>query len=421
MKRSDIKRRPLADTVLASLEPEKTEYRESYGVDRLYFVVSANGRKRWEFRYKRADGKWSWHGLGTYPEVSAKRAREKAGEALGLIEGGVDLAQHKTSAKKAAEVATANTFRAHAEAWYQKKEMSGRADSTLGKIRTYLDKDILPALGDLPIATVTRKDCAALQASIEERKAHNVAKKVRGWMQQIFSQAIARGACENNPASELVAIAAPAPATQQYPHLLEHELPDFFAAMATTTSRQIATTAAWMTIWTASRPGMVRHAEWADIDLDAGLWMVSAKKMKMRRDQLVPLPRQLVAMLRELHAFTGRRQYLFPGIGEKNPVISENTINLVFAKVGYKGRLVGHGTRHTASTLLREHEWQKDFVEAQLAHIEAGVSGVYNKALYLPQRRQMMQWYADYLEALTEGITPARTRELAARVNAPVR
>ncbi|WP_371320042.1 tyrosine-type recombinase/integrase [Pseudomonas gingeri] len=257
-----------------------------------------------------------------------------------------------------------------------------------------------------------------MQASIEARKAHNVARKTRGWLREIFSQAVARGLTENNPASELLAIAAEAPPTEQHPHLLEPEIPDFINAMKKTTSRQLARTAAWLTIWTASRPGMVRWAEWSELNLDDALWIVPAKKMKMSRDHVVPLCTQAVAAIQELRLLTGRSRYLFPGTGPKKPIISENTINLVFAKVGYKGRLVGHGTRHTASTLLREHGWTKDHVEAQLAHKEDGMSGVYNKARYLPQRRRMMQWYADYLEALGEGLTPAKIKQFAKKVSA---
>lgn len=405
MKRTDIKRRPLADTVLASLEPEAKEYRETYGVDRIYFVVSPNGRKRWELRYKKASGKWSFMGLGGYPEVSAKKARDKAGQAMVMIDQGVDPVDKKAGDAEQEAKSLHTTFRAAAETWYDKKSKEGLAQGTLGKVRTYLDKDILPALGNKQLDEITRRDCANLQRSFEQRDAHNVAKKARGWLNKIFSFAIASGLTENNPASELLVVAAPAPKTQQYPHLLEPELPEFMRAMRKSTSRLIARTAAWMTLWTASRPGMVRYAEWADIDLDEGLWSISGEKMKMRRDHVVPLCTQLVGALRELHELTGRNKWLFPGIGSTTPVISENTIGKVFASVGYKGRLVGHGTRHTASTLLREHEWNRDFVEAQLAHKEAGVSGVYNKAAYLRQRRKMMQWYADYLDALEQGIT----------------
>ena len=176
-----------------------------------------------------------------------------------------------------------------------------------------------------------------------------------------------------------------------------------------------------MTLWTASRPGMVRHAEWVEIDFDKALWIVPAVKMKMRKAHVVPLPTQLLAALPELHQLTGRGQYLFPGIGTKHPILSENTINLVFSKIGYKGRLVGHGTRHTASTLLREHGWTKDHVEAQLSHVEAGVAGDYNQALYLPHRTAMMQWYANYLDALKVGITPAQISKFEKQVNRRLR
>lgn len=416
MKRADIKRRPLADTVLASLEPEDKEYREAYGIDRMYFVVSPNGRKRWEMRHKKPDGKWSWLGLGGYPEHSAKKAREQVHKLTGLIQKGVDPIQHKHASKKAAQVLEANTFRTAAETWYAKKVADHRSASTLEGMRFALDKDILPALGDIAVTDVTRRDCAHVQEAIEMRGALNIAKKTRGWIKQIFSEAIARGLCENNPASELLVIAAKAPAKKPHPHLLEHELPAFLNALKETTSRLLSRTAAWMTIWTASRPGMVRYAEWHEVDLDKAIWNIPADKMKMSRDHQTPLSNQVIEALRELHRVTGHTPYLFPGIGQ-TPVLSENSINLVFKNIGYRGKLVGHGTRHTASTLLREHNWPKDHVEAQLAHVEDGIAGIYNKARYIPQRAVMMQWYADYLDALAHGLTPELRAAFKARVN----
>ncbi|MFZ2321071.1 MAG: tyrosine-type recombinase/integrase [Pseudomonas sp.] len=402
MKRSEIKRRPLADTVLASLEPDSKVYREHDG-DGLYFRVKPNGAKSWELRFKASSGKWSWLGIGGYPEVSGSLARTKAKSYRDQISDGVDPLEKKRADRIAIEESSTRTFRAAAEGWLQAKVDKGLADSTLSKIRTYLDKDILPALGDKLLDNITRTDCAALQASIEARDAHNVAEKCRTWVNQIFGRAIGLGLTENDPASRLRDIAAPAPKTQQHPHLLEPELPDFLRALKATTSRLPARTAAWLCLWTASRPGMVRLAEWSEFNLDAATWTVPAAKMKTRRDHVIPLPRQAVESLRALHYVTGRSRWAFPGTGPKNPTISENTINKVFAEVGYKGRLVGHGTRHTASTLLRENGWQKDHIEAQLAHKEEGVSGIYNKAQYLEQRTTMMQWYADHLDTLAAG------------------
>ena len=411
MKRQDIKRRPLADTVLASLEPEAKEYRESYGIDRIYFVVNQSGRKRWEWRYKKpASGKWSWLGLGTYPDVSAKGARAKALTFSDMLDRGIDPAAPKQVAP------AAPSFREVAEAWYEKKARDGRAIKTMKSMRYALDNDILPALGATPIDKVTRRQCAELQRSIEDRGAHNTSEKARSWLNQIFGMAIARGLCENNPASNLIDIAEKAPAVEQYPHLMESELPEFMQALRESPSKIMAKVAAWMVLRTASRPGMVRSAEWSEFDLEAKLWAVPAIKMKMSRDHLVPLPDQVIADLLELQRHTGRSRFLFPSEGLKSQVMSDATINKVFAQAGYKRRMTGHGSRHTCKTILSEHGWPDAWSEMQLAHKKVGLRGVYDKAAYLDGRRVMMQWYSDYLDALEAGADAETKTALKARV-----
>jgi integrase len=205
-----------------------------------------------------------------------------------------------------------------------------------------------------------------------------------------------------NPASELRHIAQEGHQEKQYPHLLEDELPAFLKALRRSKSKRVTEIMTWLVLRTACRPGMARKAEWSEFDLDKGLWSIPAGKMKMKRDHVIPLSSQTVADLREQQEISGRGRYVFPGFGSVNPTMSENTINKCLRLIGYGGKLVGHGSRHTASTLLREHGWHKDFVEAQLAHQEKGVAGVYNKAQYLEQRKEMMQWYSDYLDALEQ-------------------
>lgn len=382
----------------------------------LFLWINPSGLKYWHFRYSH-NQKQHRISLGTYPEMSLQLAREHAAEARALVSRGIDPSQKRKQEKLKTIESQSNTFRMTAEEWYQGKIKAGRSASTLSKMRTYLDKDILPVLGDQYLPSISRADCASVQERIENRGALNVSRKVRQWLREIFSFAIAKSRCENNAASELKTIAVPTPEATPYPHLLEPELPGFLKALDRTSSRPITRTAALMTIWTACRPGMVRFAEWTEIDLKNALWTISAKKMKMKRMHVCPLPNQLVEALQELQKITGNHQYLFPGIGTKNPTISENTINLIFQKIGYKGRMVGHGSRHTASTLLREHGWHKDHVEIQLAHKEVGIAGDYNHATYLPQRRAMMQWYVDYLAALKDGTLSERIQELADRVN----
>lgn len=412
MKRSQIKRRPLADTVLEKLEPETSEYREMDSPG-LYFRVKPNGSKSWSLRYKRPNGKWAWKGLGPFPRVSGKAARESAGDLLKLSADGIDLATYQKDPEP--EKKEEPPFRELAEDWYDRRVAEGLAPKTLRLMRDALDKDLLPPLGDIAITEVSRGDCTDAISDIEERGAWHIAKKARGWLNNMYSLAIAQGRCELNPASELRHVARKTPATKHHPHLLEPELPAFMKALETSCSQFTTRVAVRMVLLTASRPGMVRLAEWEEIDLDNALWSVDGIKMKMDRDHLVPLPRQLVSLLESLKELTGMGRYVFPG-KKANPYMSHQTINSSLRAIGYKDKLVGHGARHTASTLLNDHGWRDTYVEMQLAHKVGGVKGVYNKAKYLEQRTAMMQWYADYLDALRDGTAGERKEEFKAAV-----
>ncbi|MGJ8524363.1 Prophage integrase IntS [Halomonadaceae bacterium LMG 33818] len=407
MKRDQIKRRPLADTVINNLEPEEKTYRVLDG-NGLYLRVKPDGKKMWELRYKKPNGKWSWLGLGPLSTNPAKRVREKARDALALDD---PSAYNKVVPEK-----PQHTFRESAEAWLDRKEQIGRSDSSLRQMRIYLNKDILPALGDMDITTITRADCTKVQDRMEARGSLNVAEKVRAWMRQIFSEAVARGIIENNPASELRHIAQIAPQSRQYPHLNESEVGRFMKALDNSTSRIGTVFALKMMMYTAARPGMVRNAEWSEIDLTSACWTIPAEKMKMRRDFVMALSSQVVDILSSMHERTGRGRYVFPGDSSMHPILSGSAMNNAIALIGYKGKLVGHGARHTASTLLREHGWNRDWVEMQLSHKEAGVAGVYNQAEYLDKRRIMMQWYADYIDALKVGISSEIAEKFRQRV-----
>ncbi|MHA7809682.1 MAG: tyrosine-type recombinase/integrase [Marinobacter adhaerens] len=398
MKRSQIKRRPLADTVLDKLEPEAKDYRE-FDSTGLYFRVKSNGSKSWNLRYKRPNGKWAWKGLGSYPKVSGKEARDLAYELLREVNKGIDLRQ------TAQEEKAKPKFKDLAEDWYQRKQDDDLAEKTLKLIRDTLDKDLLPALGERYVDEITRADLTQVHGKIEDRKAFEIAKKTRGWLNQVFKLAVAKGYRDFNPASELGETARKAPPVKHHPFLLEPELPDFLKALDRSNSTFNTRAGLWMLLLTASRPGMVRCAEWREIDLDAATWTISGSKMKTGLDIIITLPKQLIRWLKLLEETTGNGRLLFPGMKDPDQPISHTAFNMALNLIGYKGKLVGHGARHTASTLLREHGWRKDFVEKQLAHVEGGVSGVYNKAEYLSQRREMMQWYADFLDALKVGLT----------------
>ncbi|SFE57274.1 Integrase [Marinobacter sp. DSM 26671] len=416
MKRHEIKRTPLAETVLRSLEPENKLYRIKDGSNQLHFTVAANGSKRWEVRFKRLDGKWSWMGVGGYPAVSAKLARKQADFIQALVSDGKDPREVRRAEAEAKKTLIEHPFSESCEFWYNKKLEEGYAKSTAKQMRGYLDNDILPELGKFPVRQITPKQCADLQHKIELSQSLDKSKKVRQALNQIFRYAIGRGICDNNPASELRYIATRRGSKTPFPHLLEPELPDFLKALECSSARTQTLIATKMTLLTASRPGMVVKAEWTHLNLDQALWVVPDGNMKNRKQHIVPLSTQLVDLLRELKAITGRSRYLFPCIGPKNPTMPTDSINKMLRGIGYKGRLTGHGSRHTASTLLHEHGWYHFHIEAQLSHKMPGVAGVYNQAGYLEARRVMMQWYADYLDALREGLTEDKRADFEQRV-----
>lgn len=352
-------------------------------------------------------------GLGPYPAVSAKSARKESETCRELIASGVDPKAQRAEQKQASQ-RDANTFRLVAKEWFAYKLDRGWAPATAEKCQTYLDKDILPRLGDTSVSLITRYDLNRLMESIEARGAFNVAEKVRQWLRSTFSFAIAKGYLDTNPASELDAVAKKAPQAVHYPYLLEAQLPPFLQLLRQQETQSprtyITVTAGWLVLLTGNRPGVVRYAQWQEFDLDNALWSIPAHKMKMRRPHLVPLSRQLLVMLRDLHDVTGRNPYLFPGRGNygkrDGSVISERTIGNLFNKIGYKNRMTPHGSRHTASTILNEHGWNPRWVDAQLSHKEVSgpkVRGEYNHAIYLEHRQEMMQWYADHLQALELG------------------
>ena len=226
-------------------------------------------------------------------DISGALARKKATELRHSIRNGIDPQTQRRATEADKEAIHARLFSTVAEDWLVHKTQRWLSSGTLNQVRTYLDKDILPILGSKSVDTITRTDCLALQARIESRGAHNIAEKIRSWINQIFGHAIALGLTENDPATRLKAVAARAPATRHQPHLLEPELPDFLKALKSSPSRLTARTAAWLCLWTTSRPGMVRWAEWTEIDLQGAVWTIPASKMKTRRDHVCPLPSRL--------------------------------------------------------------------------------------------------------------------------------
>ncbi|HWG11221.1 MAG TPA: integrase arm-type DNA-binding domain-containing protein [Rhodanobacteraceae bacterium] len=381
--------------------------------DGLRLLVEPSGIGRWQLRFRHGS-KERMVSFGSYPESTLAEAIEKTIEARRLIRTGIDPVEQRRADKEALRQAVANTFGAAAQAWYE-FNLPNWKPATAEKARQYLDKDLLPSLRSRPISVITAPELCMVMAKIEARGALNVAKKTRQWLKSIFRFAMAKGWVVDNPAESLGAIAKAAPATINYAHIEQDELPALIAALDRCTGSTLVKGAIWLSLWSGNRPGITRTLRWSELDLDNALWTIEKDREGMKRGyaHLTPLPRQAVAMLRELHKLSGTFEYVFPGRNDPRTPMSNAAMSVALAKMGFKGRQTVHGFRHLVSTALNERGYQADWVERQLAHGDPDkIRGTYNKAVYLEPRRKMMQAWADYLDTLKQGgnVIPIRKR-----------
>lgn len=392
---------PLKEVEARNAKPADKPYKLADGGG-LYLLVNPNGSKLWRLKYRYA-GKEKLLSFGSYPRVPLREARDKQERAKRALREHVDPSEQRKASKREARNRAANTFEALAEAWHANKRPAW-SQATSDKARLYLDLDLLPALGERPIAEITRPELVALLRRIEKRGAHDVARKCRGWLSNIFRFALAAGVIESNPATDLDVVAAKGPKRQHHPHLSLAELPEFLRALDAYRGSPETRFGIQMLLLTAVRPGELRGATWDEFDLERATWSIPAERMKMRRPHVVPLPAQAVEILRAMRTLTGTRQLVFASPHRPRKQMSENTLNKAIHQMGYKGRQTGHGFRHLISTALNERGYNRDWIERQLAHGDSDeIRAVYNKAEYLDQRRQMMQEWADFLDSLIRG------------------
>jgi integrase len=254
------------------------------------------------------------------------------------------------------------------------------------------------------VKAINRPELVTLVRSVEARGTLNAASKIRQWLHQIFRYGLAKGVVDANPATDLDVLAAPAKPPRHHPHISFAELPDLLAKVEAANVYAPTRYAINLLVLTAVRPGELRAAPWSEFDLDAATWTIPKERMKARRPHVVPLPRQAVAILRQLQKITGSYDLLFPGQQNPDRPMSENTINKALRLMGYEGRQTGHGFRHLLSTELNGRSYNRDWIERQLAHGDTDdIRDTYNHAVYLDQRRDMMQAWADSIDALSVG------------------
>lgn len=377
-------------------KPREKAYKLADGAG-LYLEVVPSGSRYWRMKY-RFNGKEKRMAFGVYPAVSLAQARALRDDAKKKLAEGIDPSLAKKEEKLVRDVQLNNTFQAVALEWHGTK-VSRWSEGYASDIIEAFNKDIFPYIGQQPVNEIKPLVLLNVLRRIESRGATEKAKKVRQRCSEVFRYAIVTGRAEYNPAADLTS-AMSGHESKHYPFLTVEELPDFFKALAGYTGSPLVVLAARLLILTGVRTGELRGAFWSVFDLEKAVWEIPAERMKMKRPHLVPLSTQALEIVQQLKVMSGQYPLVFPGRNDPRKTMSEASINQVFKRIGYTGRVTGHGFRHTMSTILHEEGFNTAWIETQLAHVDKNaIRGTYNHALYLEGRREMMQWYADYINA----------------------
>jgi integrase len=386
---------PLSAVAVKNAQPKAKDYK-LYDERGLYLQVRKNGAKYWRLRYSLA-GKEKLLSLGVYPEVTLKEAREHADKMRRQLREGIDPSAQRKAATP--EVTPAQqSFEAVARRWHKLNTPRWTPRYSL-KIMQLLERRVFPFIGKQAINDISNADVLDVLRKMEDDNVRETTRKVRTHIQQIFTFAIAEGLTENNPATGVIhALKALPPATHQR-SLPFSMMPDFLSAIDQDTAHPIVKLALQLLILTMTRTGEVRYATWDEIDFEKRLWSIPAARMKMRNDHLIPLSEASLNVLRALHEYTGHGQYIARSPNNINKPLSENAFLLLIKRIGFKEHTTTHGLRATASTVLNEAGFRADVIEKQLAHEERNqVRKAYNRADYLEERRDMLEWWARKLE-----------------------
>jgi len=389
----------LTDKAIQAAKPRVRPYKLADGRG-LTLLVNPVGSKLWRFRY-RYDGREKMLGLGSYPDTSAKLAREKREEARKLLAEGVDPSRNRQGEKAARN----NTFEAVSREWLALQE-DRLADATFAKAIWTLETLVFPCLGTHPIHKITAGDVLKVLKRIEGRGLSETAHRTRQRISQVCRYAVVTERATHDVTLSLRGALAPVVTTNHAAITEPARIGELLRSIEGYKGQAVTWCALRIAPLVFVRPGELRHAEWSEFELDGEepQWRIPAAKMKMREQHIVPLSKQAVEILTELKSLTAHGRYLFPALTTTTRCMSENTINLALRRMGYAhDEMTGHGFRSLASTCLNEQGYHPDLIELQLAHAERNqVRAAYNKAQRLPERRKMMQAWADFLDSLRE-------------------
>jgi integrase len=393
----------LTNVEIRNAKPRSKPYKMSDG-GWLFLLVNPGGSKLWRIAY-RFGGHEKSLSLGAYPDVSLQDARGKRDEARALLKSGVDPSQQRKTEKLATEIFNGTTFKGVAQDYLDKLKREGRAPATLDKAEWLLSL-VLPKLGERPIGRITAAEILSVLKPVETRGNLETAKRLRAIVGAICRFAVATARLDNDPTPALKGALVAPKAKHRAAITNPVALGAFLRAVDAFDGQPETVAALKLLPLVFTRPGELRMAEWSEFDLDKRVWTIPATRTKMRREHLVPLPSQALAVLVDLKATTGQGRLVFPGIRSKERPISENTLNASMRRMGFnQDEVSAHGFRATASTLLNESgKFNPDAIERALAHQDPDpVRRAYARGAYWAERVEMAQWWGDYLETLKAG------------------
>ena len=389
----------LNDRQIKNAKPAEKPFKLNDGKG-LYLYINTSGGKLWRFDFSH-NGKRKTLSIGKYPTVSLVEARAAAENARRLLVSGQDPSEAKQQKKRERQAAALNTFESIARRWHT-DNLHRWKENHAARIISDFEKDVFPAIGEIQITEISVSDVKAVISAIIARGATVTAEKVRQWIGAVYQYAAMLEITDRNPAAVLRGHFEQAK-TDHRPALPREELTEFYRRLILAEIEPQNRIALILNMLTFLRSTELRGGQWNEIDFDAAMWTVPAQRMKHEKTapkppHAVPLADWTLELLAELKEITGNTPFLFPSRTKTDGFISDATISRIIERMGYKGRVTPHGFRALASSILNEQGYNPDAIERQLAHVEEDrIRAAYNRADYMDERREMMQWYSDYL------------------------
>ena len=369
----------------------------------LQLRIRASGSTIWNFNYRHPQTKSRINmALGPYPELSLASARQKAFEARELLVQGIDPKEHRGAAEEVRRAETEHTFENVALAWFELKKDSVTT-AYAEDIWRSLILHVMPNLKTTPISKITAPMVIELLRPLEAKGSLETVKRVSQRLNEIMTYAVNSGMIFSNPLSGIRAVFKK-PKKENMAALPPEELPELMMEIANASIKRITRCLIEWQLHTMTRPAEAATTRWADIDFEKRLWTIPAERMKKRRPHTIPLTDQALALLETVRPLSGKREHVFPA--DRNPRTHANsqTANMALKRMGFQDRLVSHGLRSMASTILNENGWDPELIEVALAHVDKDeVRSAYNRAAYIERRRPMMAWWSEYIQQAATG------------------